>query len=63
MTPEELKAIIEAFPNESKRHHHALIRQLATHLLDVSLQNVLLKTMVPEPVREVHILPCEEDAA
>jgi hypothetical protein len=61
----ELRKIINDFPNGSKRHHHALVRQLAEQLLQVSLENVLLKTMVPgQPIRDVVQLdPCEEDAA
>jgi hypothetical protein len=64
MTAEELRALIDSFPNDSKRHHHTLVRQLATELLQAKLENVMLKTMVPgDEVREVVLLPCEEDAA
>lgn len=63
MTAAELRALIDSFPNDSKRHHHELIRRLAAELLQAKLENVLLKTMVPGEVREVVLLPCETDAA
>jgi len=63
-TAEQLSEIIDAFPNDSKRHHHELVRSLAEELLRTKFENVLLKAMVPEPVRQVHILEdCEKKVA
>jgi hypothetical protein len=46
MTPEQLSKIIAAFPNDSKRHHHALIRQLAQQCLQSGFEATMLKAHV-----------------
>ena len=61
MTPEEIKAVIAEFDNGSRRHHHKLVRTLATELLRTKLENVLLKALAD--VEEVHLTACEEEEA
>jgi len=66
MTPEQLSQIINDFPNDGRRHHHALIRQLATELLHKGFEATLLKAQVdgltaPGPVP--FKADCDEEAA
>jgi hypothetical protein len=63
-TPEQLSEIVAGFPNGSKKHHHKLVRELAEECLRLGFENVMLAAMVPEPVRQVHILEdCEKEVA
>jgi hypothetical protein len=43
MTPEQLDQIIKAFPNNGRRHHHALIRKLAQQLLEKGFESLMLR--------------------
>jgi hypothetical protein len=63
LSAQQLRQLADQFPNNSKRHHHKIIRELALEVLQLRFQNQLLKTMVPGQVREPQLTPCEEDAA
>jgi len=71
MTPDEIRKIIDSFPNDSKRHHHALIRELADQLLRSRFEAILLVNQVQDLRAELakskrrnpQLEPCEEDVA
>jgi hypothetical protein len=69
MTPEQLDQIIKAFPNDGRRHHHALIRELAQALLKKQFEAFMLKAEV-DSLRKVvkgrpvpFVADCDQEVA
>lgn len=57
MTPEQLTQILADFPNNGKRHHHQLIRDLAQQCLKSGFEATMLKAQVDGIAEAEHRAP------